>query len=223
MKKGSVLQEQMAYYAARAGEYDETTQRAGEADPLMARLEAELNAIRQRVARLEPAARVLELACGTGQWTGLLTAIGEQVTVIDGAAEMLMIHRQKLNNPQVIYQQADLFEWSPSEEYELVFFAFWLSHVPPERLVPFLDQVGKAVCAGGKLVIVDEPAGGLQVSGATEAMYQSRTLSDGRSFQIVKVYYDPHQIAAELNARGFKTVVNGGGCVFQLEATKSGL
>ncbi len=33
----------------------------------------------------------------------------------------------------VTYVVADLFEWQPEEQYELVFFAFWLTHVPPAQ------------------------------------------------------------------------------------------
>ena len=31
------------------------------------------------------------------------------------------------------YIEADPFHWQPTEQLDAVFFAFWLSHVPPDR------------------------------------------------------------------------------------------
>jgi 2-polyprenyl-3-methyl-5-hydroxy-6-metoxy-1,4-benzoquinol methylase len=41
-------------------------------------------------------------------------------------------------------------------QYDLVFFANWLSHIPPQQLDAFLGIVARAVRPGGSLVIVDQ-------------------------------------------------------------------
>ncbi|MFD8811374.1 hypothetical protein ACFV23_07765 [Streptomyces sp. NPDC059627] len=59
----ALLAEQVAYYRARAPEYD--------------RVYAEREDLRELVAVIDGlpvAGDVLELACGTGQWTGALAA-----------------------------------------------------------------------------------------------------------------------------------------------------
>jgi demethylmenaquinone methyltransferase/2-methoxy-6-polyprenyl-1,4-benzoquinol methylase len=150
---------------------------------------------------------VLEPAAGTGIWTQELLSLASQLTVMDGSPEMLEINRAKLSDPRVRYECVDLFGWEPEQEYDLVFFAFWLSHVPPDLLAPFLDNASRAVKPGGRLFIVDEPAGGRQLSGPSEAgMYQRRTVEDGREFKIVKVYYDPARIEQHLRERGFEAL-----------------
>ena len=81
--------------------------------------------------------QVLELACGTGIWTQELVKVATQVTAVDASAEVIEINREKVKNltpGQVEYVQADLFAWETEREYDLVFFSFWLSHVPPEQL-----------------------------------------------------------------------------------------
>lgn len=202
-----LLKGQLSYYRARAQEYDESVQQTGrfatpepnsiETDPEWAQIVTTLHA-------LKLVNQVLELACGTGIWTKELVEVGKSVTALDGAPEMLDTNRAKLQNPDVNYQVADLFGWKPDAQYDLVFFAFWLSHVPPEKLDSFLDNVMSAVKVGGRVFIVDEPQGGRQLSGENKAgMYQSRTLHDGRTFNIVKVYYDPDDVQAALTKRGF--------------------
>jgi demethylmenaquinone methyltransferase/2-methoxy-6-polyprenyl-1,4-benzoquinol methylase len=120
---------------------------------------------------------------------------------------MLAIARANIPDPRVTFAQADLFAWEPEEQYDLVFFAFWLSHVPPDALPVFLDRVGRATRPGGRVFVFDEPAGGRQFSGPTEGgLCQTRALADGRRFRIVKVYCDPQAVRREFERRGFEAV-----------------
>jgi demethylmenaquinone methyltransferase/2-methoxy-6-polyprenyl-1,4-benzoquinol methylase len=205
-----VLREQIAYYRARAGEYDATSYGAlrGDGDgsveePPHPDLIAALHALQA----LGPFDRILELACGTGIWTRYLSRMGRSVTALDASPEMLELNRQRVGDAPVTYQCVDLFAWEPEQTYDLVFFAFWLSHVPPAALDHFLDKVGRAVRPGGQVFILDEPAGtGAEVAAPGAALYQPRALLDGREFTIVKVYYDPAAIAQKLAARGFTRI-----------------
>jgi 2-polyprenyl-3-methyl-5-hydroxy-6-metoxy-1,4-benzoquinol methylase len=203
----NLLKEQLDYYRARAQEYDESVQQTGRfaaPEPVNPEIDAEWAQIVAVLHQLKPIDTALELACGTGLWTKELVEIAKSLTALDGAPEMVNTNRAKLQNPDVKYQVADLFGWKPDAQYDLVFFAFWLSHVPPEKLDSFLDSVTNAVNVGGRVFIVDEPQGGQQLSGENEAgVYQSRTLHDGRTFNIVKVYYNVDEIKAALAKRGF--------------------
>ena len=223
-----ILQEQLAYYRARAQEYDESLSQTGRfatSEPANEALQEEWDEAVQAVRNLGAFDRVLELACGTGLWTQELLHIGKSINALDGASEMIEVNRAKLADSGVTYQCVDLFTWEPDGEYDLVFFAFWLSHVPPDRLDAFLDKVRRAVRPGGKLFIVDEPAGGEHLSGPVEnGMYQTRPLLDGRTFNIVKVYYHPDAIREkliQLNFEHFEVVA--GSYFFRLIATGSEL
>ncbi len=226
-----ILNEQLNYYRARAREYDESVQQTGrfavpeeESPPSDPVIDQEWVQIVTALRGLPPGKDTLELACGTGMWTRQLLAISTTVTAIDGAPEMLDVNRAKLNNdPRVEYACFDLFTWQPGRQYDLVFFGFWLSHVPPDRLGDFLDKVTKATRIGGTVMMVDEPADGSRLSGPNEhGLYQTRQLYDGSRYRIFKVYYNPPLIQSQLERRGFSDFrLIGGQNFFALQATHS--
>jgi SAM-dependent methyltransferase len=78
-----------------------------------------------------PAGDVLELACGPGTWTALLLRHADTVTAVDGSPEMLAIASSRVHDERVRFVRADLFAWRPDRRFDVVFFGFWISHVPP--------------------------------------------------------------------------------------------
>jgi demethylmenaquinone methyltransferase/2-methoxy-6-polyprenyl-1,4-benzoquinol methylase len=200
-----VLREQLAYYPARAGEYDESVQGIGTDEPEREEANQQWLQIVQALRSLSLVDDVLELACGTGIWTQELAQIGRRITAIDGSPEMIEINRAKHGSAAVEYRCTDLFAWEPEKQYDLDFFAFWLSHVPPSRLSDLLSKVARATKPGGRVFMVDEPKSDRNISGPNlEGLYQHRTLQNGQSFRIVKVYYDPRELEGELLQRGFQ-------------------
>jgi 2-polyprenyl-3-methyl-5-hydroxy-6-metoxy-1,4-benzoquinol methylase len=130
-----ILQEQLDYYRARAAEYDQWFFRTGRYDrgeEHRAGWEREIAQIEAALTDVLPAGgRILELACGTGLWTRHLTQRGADVVAVDAAPEVLAINKNRLQGQSVEYVQADLFSWTPPRaQFDLVFFGFWLSHVP---------------------------------------------------------------------------------------------
>ena len=185
-----VLQEQLAYYRARATSYDAS---------LGDGLQGTQTAVVELLQQLGPFEHVLELACGTGIWTRLLLNVAQRVTAVDAAPEMLALNAAKVAETRVRYLRADLFTWEAAEQYDLVFFAFWLSHVPPSRLDTWLATMLRAVRPGGALVVVDEYAPTLEDEQLALAdIYARRPLADGRTFTIVKVFYDLADLRARL-------------------------
>ncbi len=212
-----VIQDQIEYYRARAGEYDEWFYRQGRFDrgcELNQRWFNEVGIVKQALLQLDKVDLVLELACGTGIWTQELLKIGNQITAIDASTEMIAINRYRLGAAApIIYQQQDLFTWQPDQQYDLVFCAFWLSHVPPDHLIPFLQKVAQAIRPGGKLFIVDSR---FEVtSTATNhvlvndgSIFKTRKLNDGREFQIIKIFYQPDELHQLLKSNRVDGAVN---------------
>lgn len=211
-----VLNHQIAYYRARAPEYDEWFYRLGRYDRGEAHTrqwQREAQQVRDQLHSRSGFAHILELAPGTGIWTEQLIMIGERVTAIDASPEMIAINRAKLQCERVEYTQADLFAWQPRRQYDMIFFGFWLSHVPADKLSAFLDTVYMALKPGGRLFIVDSLApdqarAHSQTSSLTGDL-QGRMLKDGSRYQIVKIYYDLKELSQTLRRHGFAIEVKG--------------
>jgi 2-polyprenyl-3-methyl-5-hydroxy-6-metoxy-1,4-benzoquinol methylase len=211
----TLLQEQIAYYRARAGEYDEWFLRQGRYDrgpELNRQWFAEAEVVAQALAAFAPTGRALELACGTGLWTQHLARTAASITAVDSSPEVIEINRERLgpgSAKHVEYVQADLFAWKPTEQYDVVFFSFWLSHVPPERFAPFWKMVQKALAPGVRVFFIDSLYSEtstasdhrLEGQGATTL---TRRLNDGQEFRIVKVFYQPETLADQLATLGWQ-------------------
>jgi demethylmenaquinone methyltransferase/2-methoxy-6-polyprenyl-1,4-benzoquinol methylase len=206
-----ILQQQISYYRARAGEYDEWFYRLNRYDRGEALNQTwfdEVTVIIRALERIGHFGEALELACGTGIWTRELLKIADHITALDASEEVLALNRQKLKAAHVEYRQADLFAWQSDRQYDLVFFSFWLSHVPPGRLASFLATVNRAVRPGGKLFLIDsryEPTSTAKDAPLREDehIYRTRKLNDGSEYTIVKVFYKPDELRNALNTAGF--------------------
>ena len=104
-----------------------------------------------------PTGSVLELACGPGTWTGQLLRYATEVTAVDASPEMLAIALARHSNDRVRFIQADIFSWEPDRRYDVVFFGFWLSHVPLELFEPFWSLVADCLERAGRVLLPRRP------------------------------------------------------------------
>ena len=187
-----VLGEQKRYYAERAPEYDDWWYRRGryELEPdALARWQADVAEAESALEALAPGGAVLELAAGTGIWTRKLVRLAERVVAVDANAETLA-----LNTSEAELVRADVFEWQSDARFDLVFFSFWLSHVPEERFDAFWQNVKAALVPGGRVFLVDSGAGDRAHTGTDQADgEETRSLADGRTFRIVKRRWPPQE------------------------------
>ena len=205
------LQEMKMYYQERAHEYDEWFYRQGhysQGAEMDARWFVEADEVFAAFDTLHLTGDILELAPGTGIWTERLVRTATTITAVDASAEMIEINHAKVSSERVSYLQADLFTWRPERTYDGVLFAFWISHVPLERLDDFLRLVASMLRSGSKVFFVDgqrTPGGSFAHNQppAQDSQLTKRTLNDGRTFEIVKNYYDPIDLAARCTQAGF--------------------
>ncbi len=214
----TTLAEMVAYYQARAAEYDEWFYRQGRYDhgaEANARWHNEAAAVFAAYDALGVTGDVLELAPGTGIWTEHLVQTARSVTAVDASPEMIAINKAKLagrGGEKVTYQLADLFTWQPTRQYDAVCFGFWISHVPLERLDGFLAMVASALRPGGHVFFVDgrrEPSSTAADHRlpAIDEQVMVRRLNDGREYHIVKNFFEPAALAERCAAAGLQVRV----------------
>jgi demethylmenaquinone methyltransferase/2-methoxy-6-polyprenyl-1,4-benzoquinol methylase len=210
-----ILAEQLAYYRARAREYDKWFRREGLHDlgeEHNARWRLELDRVFSALDAFAPRGDVLELAYGTGEWTIRLAESATRVVGVDAAPEMRELALAKLQDAgksNVELRVGDLFSWQPDRDYDVVFFAFWLSHVPESHARRFWRSVHDALRPGGRFFLVD--AG--RAVPERNVIYGSRLpdrgsvtelrrLEDGREFRIINRSFDPGRLARDLRECG---------------------
>jgi SAM-dependent methyltransferase len=214
MSDRPIIDAQIAYYRARASEYDAWWFRTGRFDRGPANNAAwrtDAGIVEAAVAGMLAASRpssVLELACGTGLFTRHLAPRVDTVTAVDASPEVIEINRRRVAAPNVRYVEADLFAFAPERRYDCVFMSFWLSHVPHARFGAFWSMVRGALAPGGRAYLIDsahDPTSHA-VDHATpdpHAGIVTRKLEDGREFRIVKVFWEPAKLAERLRGCGY--------------------
>jgi len=218
MQEDSVLSEQVAYYRERAPEYDECFYRRGRYDhgPTdRADWFRVVQTIESKLPQVVRGKTVLELAAGTGLWTKRLIDSGARVVAVDSSPESLMINRDRVRSSRVEYQIADIFSWCTSATFDVVFFSFWLSHVPPRYFDDFWERVHKALKPNGQVFFIDEQQWTEREDGqATSWGVVHRKLNDGREFRIVKIFYEPATLYRKLRKLGWRGRVCSSGKFF---------
>jgi len=95
----------------------------------------------------------LEIGCGTGKNTAWLMTKAKKITAVDLSAEMLHKAKQKINNENVHFKQADILQdWNFIDtKYNLVSFSLVLEHI--EDLQPVFNKISKVITAVGHVYI----------------------------------------------------------------------
>ena len=103
--------------------------------------------LRERfLAQLKPGARILDVGCGTGREAHFFEELGHDVTAFDGSEEMIKLASQILKKPPSLMR---FQEMNFSEEFEGIWAAASLIHVPKPELKDIISRIGRALKPGG--------------------------------------------------------------------------
>ena len=209
-----ILEEQKAYYRARADEYDEWFYRRGRYDrgePHNSDWFREVGEIEAALASLGPLGDVLEIAAGTGIWTTRLCEAAKNVVALDSSREVLNLNREKNKSDKILFECADIFEWQAPQKFDLVFFSLWLSHVPEEKFELFWSVVDSQLKPGGRWFLIDslpdEFSRAYDHTITDKNDIAHRKLNDGRQFQVVKRFYEPEKLSERLRGLGWENKI----------------
>lgn len=199
MNSAELRAELIEYYRRRAGEYE-----AIYAKP---ERQADLLLLKKKVVEILKNARVLEIACGTGYWTEVISAAARAVTATDLAEEPMRLAQAKpYEKRNVSFSTADAYALPELPgRFDAAFAGFWWSHVPRERIAEFLASLHARLEPGARVLLLDN----LYVSGSSTALsevdaagntYQLRTLADGSGFRVMKNFPSPEELTNVLPA-----------------------
>lgn len=191
------------YYSRRAPEYEQIYYR--DVPERRKEIESEAAFLRELATGKE----VLEIACGTGYWTSILSETAASVVACDISTEMLSVAQGKKYNCPVTFCRTDLNHLPFADRsFDLVVIGFWFSHHPRQGYQSFLEQITAPLKNNGLIWLIDNnpPAEGptneshhVDEHGNN---YKQRFLDDGQEHIIRKNYFSEDELV-DIFARRF--------------------
>ena len=176
------------YYSRRASEYEKIYKKPERQE--------DLRSLKRLVEDFLQNKSVLEIACGTGYWTQIISSTAHSIVAIDSSKEVLYIARLKSynkNNVKFINDDA-LFLSKIKNAFDSAFCGFWLSHIHKNNIESFITKLHTKLKPGSVVVMIDNnyvedsstPVNRTDGEGNT---YQLRKLEDGSEYEILKYFY----------------------------------
>ncbi len=194
--------EMQHYYNLRAPEYEQIYYRD---NPDRAN---ELAREAACLLKLANSKQIVELACGTGYWTSVMSDSAAEITASDISYEMLDEARRKNYGCPTRFVKADIYNSIfRLPRADVVVLGFWFSHHPRHQFDLLFDQLESCVRKDGRIWLMDNnpPAEGPEnVSVRTDEFgnnYKTRRLDDGREFTIMKNYFSEPELRAIFESR----------------------
>lgn len=200
MRDDDIIEQMNDYYARRARWHDEyMSYSSNEA------MEDLLGPIIGWVEAYVKARNVLEIACGTGNWTQVLSRRANSVTATDVNGSALEIARGKpYARGNVTFRVADAYSLEGIEgPFDAAFSADWWSHMPRQEIPRFLDAVIARLRPGSSVVMIDmlhQPFFDEWFSHYDDHgnRIDRRTLPDGGVFDVVKNFPSEEELVGML-------------------------
>src|SRR5205823_33937 len=110
-----------------------------------------------------------------------------------------------IGRTDVTYVSAALFDWRPDRSYDVVFFSFWLSHVPRSRFGAFWSLVRSCLVPSGRAFLIDnrnDPTPGRKVKDPRRVRPRSTPASPQRRLAVPGRQGDVRARRGPVNYRG---------------------
>jgi ubiquinone/menaquinone biosynthesis C-methylase UbiE len=201
-------QAMMSYYSERADEYDEIYLGKGHAtiDP---------DAYKRDVAKVSEMVsgfgkgHLIDIACGTGFWLPNYARNCSQVTFLDQSDRMLSKCRDRVeelgftNTSHFI--QGDFLDANVgTSEYDCALVGFLLSHLTFQQEKVFFRKLGEILRPNPQLMFIDSVWNERRQQHREKEGIQHRVLSDGRTFEIYKRYFEKPDVEEMLKRYHFR-------------------
>ena len=199
--------EQIIYYQKRAKEYESVYKKPERQN--------DLSLIKDYLCQQFIDKSIIEIACGTGYWTEILSNPAKSILASDINLDVIQIAQTK-NYPKFNVT----FEIQAIEDlknvrgvFEGLFGGFIWSHIKKEKLLDFLSVVLNQVQDESEIIFLDNkyvqgsnsPIARTDKNGNT---FQIRELESGEKYEIIKNFPDPDETknTIDMLAEGFEWI-----------------
>lgn len=146
---------------------------------------------------LEKKGQCLEIASGTGVWTVILEKMNHSVIAVDSSENMHEIAKRKYGKRSVVKQvKEDIFSFETELSFDLIFSAFWISHVPEIHFLEFWLKIFGWLRRNGQVLFLDSYSNSSATSGSVRYI-------KNRKYHIIKNDFDFDVLIEILGKIGF--------------------
>jgi hypothetical protein len=183
--ESSVVNGIARYYAIRAPEYDKTSgYQRSESSSFVDKIRAKVQeTVRDRDA--------IEIACGTGFWTGPASEVARSLLATDRNVELVETVQKKIANlPHVKCQVADAYTLDGVKgPFTAAYAQFWWSHIPRSMIKTFLVALHSRLAENAQVFFMDSlpyVTPGSRRLDAEGNVIEPRVLMNGEKYEVIK-------------------------------------
>jgi demethylmenaquinone methyltransferase/2-methoxy-6-polyprenyl-1,4-benzoquinol methylase len=172
-------------------------------------MEQLLNSIVETIIPYIARRKVLEIACGTGNWTEVLARRANSVFAIDSSSTALEIAGKKLAPfANVTLKKVDAYLLEDiSGPFDVAFAADWWSHMPISSINSFLENLHRRLKKGSQAIFIDMMT---RKEFENEIVYYDedgnrvslRSLPDGSEYEIIKNFPSKSDLLSIIEGTG---------------------
>jgi SAM-dependent methyltransferase len=203
-----IWQEMMAYYDARAPEYDELYSGAGREISDLQVYKKEVENVGTIVARFSRG-HLLDVGCGTGYWLARYAEKCSAITLIDQSAGMLSECAQRVKLLGIAQKcrliQGDFLKMRTSSvSADTVLVGFVISHLTVVQEKLLFERIKQTINDSAYLVLLDSAWTPKRQQFREKESVQERVLNDGRTFRVYKRYFTQSDVERMYVQHGFR-------------------
>ncbi len=170
---------------------------------------------------------IIDIGCGTGYWLPYYARNCSEITLVDQSRRMLYECQKKAEasavDKDIHYVKGNFFDVRFfSRIFDSAVIAFLISHLSEEDTTVFFKKLKKILKPNANVLWIDGFWSELRSRYREKSGFQKRTLVDGRSFTILKRYFDEYDIKSIIRDNGMVIdSIYTGGIFFAASATLS--
>jgi ubiquinone/menaquinone biosynthesis C-methylase UbiE len=143
------------YYKNRASVYEESMYFKNEPNRLK-----EAKKIDVLLRKLFRQKEIIEVACGTGYWTNVLSTVAKNIKATDAVEEVINIAKNKKYSCAVDFKISDASSLSYQDKtFDGGVACFWFSHMLRKDISKFLREFNRVLKSGSMVFLCDNVSG----------------------------------------------------------------